>query len=299
MLFAEHDRSLDRVADLLGDRRRRRRRPCRPSHRTTNSSPPVRAIVSDARRARVSRYAISISTSSPVVVAEGVVHALELVEVAEQQREHVARARGVRERDARAGPSTRPGSASPVSESRRLRSMSASAASRRAVTLRAFVTMPCTTGSSSSSVDVVSNQCHAPSRSCRRSSIGGCGISDATSRPMRLSCTGRSDGVDQIALVRPGELARPVAERALDRGAAVRERAVDVGDEHDVAHAREQRLMPVLARLVGPRRAASVRSLGCRSRRLGNVPIVRFPTDPCEAGVGWVRAARSRRTQAN
>jgi hypothetical protein len=67
-------------------------------------------------------------------------------------------------------------------------------------------------------------------------------------------------GMDQLTLVRSREVDRVVAERGLDRRAAVAECPVDVGDEHDVADAREQRAVILLTLFFGRRSLAPRRS---------------------------------------
>ena len=57
------------------------------SRRTANSSPPSRASVSPGRRAPRHRSATRISRSSPTPCPEAVVDQLEVVEIAEQDRE--------------------------------------------------------------------------------------------------------------------------------------------------------------------------------------------------------------------
>ena len=275
VVAVEHDRRLDRVADLLGD-------PGGVVDRLQSFAEDHELVAAGSRDGvrRASRAGEAVRDLDQHVVAgrvaEGVVHPLELVEVAEEQRQHVARSRGVRERDVEAvhqrdavrQPGERVAKAQVDERFGRLPArghvagVGHDAVHDRIVEhlgRRRLEPVP-------SAVAVAEPQLDRRLRKLRRHD-------EPADQAVVHGEVGR---VDQVALVRPGELGRQVAERALDRGAAVGERAVDVGDEHDVAHAGEQRLVPVLARLIRRGRGA-LRPLVWRSRRLDKVPIVRFP----------------------
>ena len=88
-----HDRVLDRVAmrDAIAVDSSMS---CSPSHTTTNSSPPMRATVSDLRCSRSSRSRHLHQHTVGELVAVAVVDELEVVEVAEQHGDEVVRSFG-------------------------------------------------------------------------------------------------------------------------------------------------------------------------------------------------------------
>ena len=167
--------------------------PLRPSHTTTNSSPPVRAMVSDSRSACLKRRAISIKTRSPPscpTLSFTILNASRSQNITAVTSFALAvRASAIARRSMR---SNRFGS--PVSVSCRASSMSSPSAAFRSVMSRALVTIPRTDGLSRQFVSIVSNQRQTPLWLRSRISAGGCATLVSRSRAIRPSRVARSTG---------------------------------------------------------------------------------------------------------
>ena len=255
--------------------------PLKPSHTTTNSSPPVRAMVSASRSARLKRRATSINTRSPPSCPTESFTTLNASR-SQNNTAVMSFARAVRASamDRRSIRSSRFGS--PVSGSCSVSSMSSPSAALRSVMSRALVTMP-RHGRVLEAVRVDGLEPAPHAALVADTQLGGWLRDVGFEEPGDEPVAGREvDRVDQVTLVRAFEVLGSITQRRPHRGTAVREHPRGIADEHDVSGALGERAEPLATRV---RCTITHRDPTCEVRRSGSrrSALVHAGTSPGQA----------------